>query len=249
MTQQLDKISLVPAEQPRTPAVTPLDMLGRAVEAGADIEVLEKLMALSERWEANQAKKAFNDAIASAKAKIPPIIKNRVVDFTSQKGRTHYKHEDMAEIARTVDPILSEFGLSYRYRASSNLNEPVCVTCILSHRAGHSEETTLTAGRDETGNKNIIQGVGSTITFLQRYSLKVALGLAASNDDDGRASGGTRGKISPEKVSELATMCEAVAPGFDKSFCDYFKIAAISDLSATEFQRAKVAISKKRSAK
>ena len=49
------------------------------------------------------------------------------------------------------------------------------MTCVVSHRLGHSEENTLTAGRDESGNKNNIQAVGSTITYLQRYTLKAAL--------------------------------------------------------------------------
>src|SRR6185312_4088804 len=134
-------------------ALTPMDMLNRAVSAGADIEVLEKLMGLQERWEKNQAKKSYDAAMAAAKAEIPVITKNREVDFTSQKGRTHYRHEDMAGIARVVDPILSKNGLSYRYRTSSEPNSPISVTCIISHRDGHSEEITLSAGRDETGNK------------------------------------------------------------------------------------------------
>src|SRR5690242_5808471 len=101
-----------------SPAITPMDMLNNAVERGADITVLEKLMALQERWEANQARKAFDEAMAAAKAEIPTIRKNRTVDFTSTKGRTHYRHEDLAEIAETVNPILSKHGLSYRFRTS-----------------------------------------------------------------------------------------------------------------------------------
>ena len=182
----LEKINIIPPAE--TTALTPMDMLNRAVSQGASIEVLEKLMTLQERWEANQARKSFDEAMAAAKAEIPVIVKNRTVDFTSAKGRTHYRHEDLAEIARTVTPILAKHGLSYRYRTSSAPNEPVTVTCIVSHRGGHAEENTLAAGRDESGNKNSIQAIGSTITYLQRMTLKAALGLAASEDDDGGAS-------------------------------------------------------------
>lgn len=149
--------------------------------------VIDKLMDMHERWEKNQARKAFDAAMAAAKAEIPVIFKNKVVDFTSQRGRTHYRHEDMAEIARTVDPILARHGLSYRYRTETT-QAHVKVTCVLSHRDGHSEETDLIAGHDNSGNKNSIQAIGSTITFLQRYTLKAALGLAASADDDGKAA-------------------------------------------------------------
>jgi hypothetical protein len=109
-----------------------------------------------QKVQADQARKAFDAAMADAKAEIPPITKNRRVGFDSKKAgasRTDYKHEDMAEIARTVDPILSKHGLSYRFRTTSNPNEPIHVTCIVSHRLGYSATRTasrLSAARSRT---------------------------------------------------------------------------------------------------
>lgn len=218
-------------------ALTPMDMLDRAVAQGASIETLEKLMGLQERWKAAEAKQAFDEAMASAKAEIPVIFKNRTVDFTSAKGRTNYKHEDLAGIARQVDPILTKYGLSYRFRTSSLPNEPVTVTCIVSHRSGHSEENTLSAGRDDTGNKNSIQQIGSTITYLQRYTLKAALGLSASTDDDGRAVDAS-GPINMEQAQELRDLIEKVGADSEK-FCAVFKVESMTDLPASRFDEAK----------
>lgn len=167
-----------------------VDIVQSALKSG-NVEMYREAVALFKELEGMAARKAFDNAMADAKAEIPVIRKNRRVQFDSRKAgatSTDYRHEDMAEIARTVDPILSKFGLSYRFRVSSNVNEPVKVICVLSHRDGHFEETELSAGRDDSGNKNHIQQVGSTVTYLQRYTLKAALGLAASNDDDGQAS-------------------------------------------------------------
>ena len=215
-------------------ALTPMDMLDRAVAQGANVETLEKLMALQERWEKTQARKAFDDAMSAAKAEIPVINKNRTVDFTGKTGiRTNYRHEDMAEIARTVDPILSKHGLSYRYRTSSNLNEPVTVTCIISHRLGHSEENTLSAGRDESGNKNAIQAVGSTVTFLQRYTLKAALGLAASADDDGKGAGDT-GPITDEQATTIQELVTETKTDISK-FLTWVGAESISDIPASKY--------------
>jgi hypothetical protein len=216
--------------------MTPMDMLNKAVAQGANIDVLEKLMGLQERWEANQARKAFDEAMAAAKAEIPTIAKNREVDFTSSKGRTNYRHEDLAEIARTVDPILSRHGLSYRFRVTSNVNEPVSVTCILSHRAGHSEETTLSAGRDDSGNKNSIQAVGSAITYLQRYTLKAALGLAAASDDDGNATDEPE-YISGDQLAKIIDLAEAVGADKEK-FCRYLKVGSLAEIPAGKFDHA-----------
>jgi hypothetical protein len=231
-------------------ALTPMDMVNRAVSSGANIEVVEKLMALHERWEANQARKAFDEAMAAAKAEIPTIRKNRQVGFDSKKqgaSRTDYRHEDLAEIARTVDPILSKHGLSYRFRTKSAPNEPVSVTCIVSHRLGYSEENTLSAGRDDSGNKNSIQAVGSTITYLQRYTLKAALGLAASNDDDA-ASSEPPDLISIEQRDELLVLISEVNADTAK-LCDYFKIEALPDLPAARFAEAKRMLEAKRARK
>lgn len=163
--------------------LTPMEMLDRAVSNGASIETLEKLMGLQERWETNNARKAFDAAMSAAKADIPIIVKNRAVDFTTAKGRTNYVYEDMAAIAAAVDPILAKNGLSYRFRTSQDAGG-VTVTCVISHRDGHSEENSLSAARDDSGNKNSIQGIGSTVTYLQRYTLKAALGLSVSKDND-----------------------------------------------------------------
>lgn len=227
-----------------TPApVTPMDMLEKAFSSGASMEMLEKLMALQERWTANQARMAFAAAIASAKAEIPVIMKNREVDFTSMKGRTHYRHEDLAEIARTVDPILSKYGLSYRFRTAYE-GSTVTVTCIIAHRDGHEEENTLQGTRDDSGNKNSIQGVGSTITYLQRYTLKAALGLAASNDDDGKAATPPANTITDEQAEELRGIIAGREVDIDK-FLKFVKAPSITDIRAKDFATARDLLLKK----
>jgi len=248
MSTKLEKINIIPEQEPRALSVmTPMDMIQRAVESNASLEMVEKLMALQERWKASQALEAFNEAMAAAKSEIPTISKNREVDFTSSKGRTHYRYEDLGGIAKTVQPILAKYGLSYRYRATSAPNEPVTVTCIIFHRSGHFEEITLTAGRDDSGNKNSIQAVGSTITYLQRMTLKAALGLAVSNDDDGK-SADAGDTISLEQVEELVALADEV--GADKeAFCRYFKVGGFADISTKDFPRAVAALNKKRASK
>lgn len=195
--------------------ITPMHMLQIAVQQGADLQKLEKLMELQERWEANQARKAFDAAISAAKAKIKPIVKNREVDFPARNGgsRTNYKYEDLAAIADAVDPILAENGLSYRHRSKQE-GKILTVTCILSHKDGHFEETTLFAGNDESGNKNGIQGIGSTATYLQRYTLKLALGLSTAKDDDGKAGGETEETLTEREIADLNALTTEV--GADK---------------------------------
>lgn len=236
---------IIAAEEARAVAPrpsTPMEMIGAALERGADIDVLDKLMSLQERWEKNQARKAFDAAIAEAKAEIPTIKKNRHVGFESKSGgaRTDYRHEDFAEVARTVNPVLGRYGLSYRFRVESPVDGPVIVTCVLSHRDGYFEETTLHAGRDTSGNKNSIQSIGSTVTYLQRYTLKAALGLAAENDDDGQASGGDEA-VTEEQRDAILEMISATNSNVEK-FCAYMKVEAVADIRQRDFKAAIAAL-------
>lgn len=187
---QIEVMDLKSQAVAATHAVTPMDMLDRALAQGAGIDVLEKLMNLQERFEKNQARKAFDQAISDAKADIPPIIKNSETDFTSKRTgeRTNYQYETLDGIAKVIDPILSKCGLSYRFRSQQH-GDRLSVTCIVAHRDGYSEETTLSGPPDMSGSKNAYQAVGSAATYLQRYTLKLALGLSAARDDDAQSAG------------------------------------------------------------
>lgn len=165
-----------------------VSMIERVVmNPDADLDKLERMLAMKERIDANNARVEFAAALASARAEIPPIMKDATVDFSSAKGRTHYKHETLAGIAKVIDPILSQHGLSYRFRTDQG-NGGVRVTCIIAHASGHCEETSLACAPDGSGNKNPFQAVGSAVTYLQRYTLKAALGLSAEVDDDAQGA-------------------------------------------------------------
>lgn len=176
-------------------------------DPNASIEKLEKMLEMRERLQAQQAKQAYDAAIAAAKAEIPPILKTGHVDYTNKDGkRTQFEHETLDGIARIVDPILSKHGLSYRFR-SDQQDGNVVVTCIVAHRDGYFEETTLRGSPDASGSKNAYQAVGSAVTYLQRYTLKLALGLSAAKDDDA-ASIKQKETISADQFRALRDLIE-----------------------------------------
>lgn len=224
------------------------------------IEKLEQMFDLYQKVQASEARKAFDAAMAGAKSQIPVIKKNRKVEHETKAGGTKsYVHEDLGGIAEIIDPILAEYGLSYRYRVTSNVNEPISVTCIIAHKQGHFEETTLSAGRDDSGNKNSHQAIGSAITYLQRYTLKAALGLAAAKDDDAQKAGADT--ISEAEVDELFALIAETQANVGQ-FLIVAKVGmetppetvdgikeALGNIKAKEFARLKGMLLKKRGAK
>lgn len=249
MSEALQKISVIPQDEPssQVPALanwmTPMSMLDRAISGGASIEVLEKLMGLQERHEANHARKAFDEAVAAAKAAIPPIARNAT-------GHNAKKYADFSAIAKVVDPIIGAHGLSYRFRTTQT--DKISVTCILSHKSGHSEETTLAGPADATGNKNAIQAIGSTLSYLQRYSLVQMLGIAVAADDDGKGAGSTA-TITQAQADTLRDLIEA--NGKDRAaFLKWAarsdpKVERIEDIAASAYDSCVQAIQYKAPAK
>lgn len=238
MTIPTDKplVAFAPPITGRLVGTTPMDMLDRAVQSGASIDVLEKLMALQERWEANQAKRAFENAMADAKAEFEFVKKSRSVDYG--KGKPAFAYEDLADIGRAVDEPLAKHGLTYRFRTSSPPGEKVSVTCIISHRDGHREENTLSDNPDTSGSKNSVQAIGSIVTYLQRYTLKSALGLAAVKDDDDAQSyvrvEKPEGVISAEQAQNLMALIENAGLDISKAL-QTWNIKRIEDLPANKW--------------
>ncbi len=236
MNAELD-LSPAPAAPDSSGAL--VSMIERlAVDPRVDVDKLDRLLQMQERVMDRNARAAFDAAVSIAKGEIGPIHKNKTVDFTSQKGRTNYRHEDFAEVARTVDPVLKRHGLSYRFRAAQS-GPKLSVTCVLSHRDGFSEETTLEAENDNSGNKNSIQAVGSSATYLQRYTLKLALGLAASADDDAKSASGPQeiGPIDADQIAHLEQLIQDT--GSDRGqFLKACKVDAIENLSLDHYKAA-----------
>ena len=193
-----------------------LDMIAKVVERGLPIEYLDKVMELRERFEREEARKAFASAMAAAKAEMPPIEKDAEVDFTSAKGRTHYRHESIGHLFAVAVPVLARHGFSHDYEWSQSEGGQIEVTCIVTHAAGHAKRVTLKGPPDASGNKNTLQALKSTNTSLRREAFKLAIGLAARDepDDDGRGAGPQApeeaGPITIDQVVVLQTMLDSL---------------------------------------
>ena len=79
--------------------VTPLGILQIAVQQGADVDKLAKLLELQERWQTNEARQAYNAAMAKFKRRPPQITKNKHVKFDD----TEYDHPTLDHVVRLRD--------------------------------------------------------------------------------------------------------------------------------------------------
>lgn len=171
---------------------TPTAVLMHAMANGGSLEQIEKLLDLQLKWEANEARKAFVADMAAFKQNPPTIKKDKAVGYHTKEGDfVGYKHATLGNVTDAIVEGLAKHGFSHKWDVDQH-GEMVRVTCRITHRMGHSEDVSMSAANDNSGRKNPIQQVASTITYLQRYTLLAATGLAThdQHDDDGASAGG-----------------------------------------------------------
>ena len=160
--------------------VTPMALLQVAMAQGADLSKLEKLMELQERWEAAEARKAFNEAFAAFKSEAVQVIKNRLVTDGPLRGKSY---AELFSVVQAVTPALSKHGLSASWKLTKDEKDWLEVTCTLVHVRGHAESVSMGGPPDAGGAKSAIQARASTISYLERYTLKAVCGVAEQGDD------------------------------------------------------------------
>lgn len=227
------------AEIPST-VTTPMAMIDRALASGASPETLEKLLTLQERWEANQARKAFIAAMALARTKFKPILKGN-------KGYLdRYKYETLTDVMDAVDGPLGDNGFSYDWITEDIADGCIRVTCVVTHEEGHSRRNSLSGDPKDTAdikaNMNGFQRMGGAVTYLQRYTLKAALGIAAAKDTDGVAqSTDVLMEINTDQFQELKRLLEESGET-EQRMLEYVKGDQTETLTLAQYAKAKAAM-------
>lgn len=154
-----------------------------AMDPNLPIERLTALMDMRERQMNKEAEQVFNRVFAEAMAEMPMIPRSGKNTHSGQRYST------LDDLIKATRPVLSRHGLSLNWQTTATGNE-YSVTAIVRHADGHSISTTLSGGRDNGKQMNVLQGGGSTETYLKRYTGFSILGLASGDEveDDGRAA-------------------------------------------------------------
>ena len=137
----------------------PMTLIASAVANDANVETLGRLMALQERYESNEARKAFIAAMQKFQALKPILPQTKEVKHGQ---KVIYKFCPLPVIEKTLKPILEECDLFYRFE---NLNKDGAfgVRCIVTHVLGHSESSEMYGPADDSGAKNQIMIEGPMV--------------------------------------------------------------------------------------
>lgn len=205
---------------------TPASIMAMAVQQGASIESLERMWALQVRYEERQAEKSFVSAMAEFKMNPPKILKEKHVKF----GTTEYFHATHSSVTGAIIEGLAQHGITHRWDMDQK-DGKIGVTCVLTHRDGHSQTTRLESAHDTSGGKNSIQAIMSSKTYLERHTLLAATGLSTSDieDDDGAGAG-----QAVEVPAELLQAARDAAMGGWKALAAWIKGRTDAEVKALE---------------
>src|SRR5690625_3738851 len=168
------------AKQDQAPSGSPMAVAIAALQSGMTPEQRGQMMDVQYRYYAAQAKAQLDEAFARFKDSGATLI-------GKSKAGHNSNYAPLSEVVKKVTPALSEYGLSSRWDVNDE-RDWITVTCYLRHTGGHEESVSMGGPIDDKGGKSPIQARASTVTFLQRYTLKAILGVSEEDDDtDGAA--------------------------------------------------------------
>jgi hypothetical protein len=242
----LDSMPAAPAPQP-TALVTAgspyLSMAQRAMELDK-VEQLGQLMVLHREWDAEQQRKAFVSAMAAFKAEPIDIRKTKGVGYSTKDGDfVGYKHATLADVVDGVVAAMGKHGMSHRWDVKQE-NGQIIVTCLVAHRDGHTESVAMQGAPDDSGKKNKIQQVASTVAYLQRYTLMAATGVAAKDmDDDARVAGAPSVECINEAQEKILEDLISAYVANKEKFMDWVRgatkdveVKVVADIQAQHFE-------------
>jgi hypothetical protein len=177
-------------------------------------------------------------ALALAQSEVENATKNAVNGGFSKNGRPSYA--DLAEVLNTVRPVFAKHGIAI-VQSTGFDGVMVSVTTALVHKEGGY----VTSVASCTPAKTDGQGVGAATTYLRRYSLAAACGVA-QEDDDGQTAAHNRPAVVAKPSNQLLDLLAATEDATNEEVLrNLYK--ATENLVEHEKAEARKAIVQKRS--
>lgn len=167
------------------PSGSPAEMILHAVDGGADLEKLEKLLTLQERWNANEAKKFYNADMVLAQSKMPEIVKKL------KNSQTNSKYAGLDEIITKTKEIYTAYGFSMSFNEGVTARlDHIRICANVLHKLGHKESYSYDVPLDGVGIKGStfmtkIHAKASSISYGRRYLMCMIWNISTGDDNDG----------------------------------------------------------------
>jgi len=161
---------------------TPQTFITQAIQQGLSVEHLERLMALQERWQANNAKMAFVEAMKTFQSECPVIEKRKKIFEKGSTTKVRYQYAPLDNIIAQVGGLIAKHNLSYSFKTTNN-EKDIIATLRITHIMGHSEENSFVVPIGTEEYMSAVQKYGARRTFAMRYAFCDGFGILTGDED------------------------------------------------------------------
>ena len=231
--------------EPTGTSASTFHLLQAAVDKGMEPDALEKLVALQERIMDREAEQSFNLAMVACQEEIAPVVKS------SMNNQTKSRYAKLSVVKEAVSPIALKHGFALMVGTADAPNpNDIRVTLDIRHERGHHQLMHLDLPRDDKGmagktNKTALHGVGSTMSYGERYLICTAFNVQQVDQDDD----GNRGRATHINETEIGKLRELfTAAGMDKTtpiaekatrdFLAFMGVDALEEIRGVDYSKA-----------
>lgn len=116
-------------------------------------------------------------------------IQSEVTNIAKDTQGFGYKYAKLDSVLDMLRPIFNKHGVLIWQDVSSEDGEMVRITTSFIHESGEKKEQILSYPIPSLAKMNSMQNLGSAISYLRRYCLMTMIGIAGTEDDDGKSGG------------------------------------------------------------
>lgn len=250
MTQTAEKLEqqlqVAPLEGPST-QLTPMQMAYQLVAKGADFAAVREMIEFGKKLEADEAEKAFNDAMAAAQAEMEPVRTN------ARNPQTKSNYATYDQLDRVLRPIYTKHGFALSFdEGDTPKPDHIRILCFVTN-SGHTRTYHRDMPSDGKGAKGgdvmtKTHAAGAAASYGMRYLLRGIFNIAVGDGD--RDGNQVDASVTEDQVEELKALIDKAVdarPGTSHAdwiaeFLVFMKAESLNAIAAKDFGKAKSAI-------
>jgi len=224
----MDLMRVTPAEViPAQQVNQERELLQVVMRAAQDPDIdparLQEFLAMGERLEAIQAKKAYNQAWAAMAPALPYVAENGLNTFTNNR---YAKWDD---IHRACMPVLGKFGFSVSFDSRKDGETLFCIV-VIRHISGHEERPEFAfPWREPSKGRSAADEVAVSLSKAMRHAFRKAFNILSIGEEERQVHGARISEEVARRLEDMLTAGEDKEPGMRARFMNWAKAELLAD--------------------
>ncbi len=160
-------------------------------------------------------------------------------DANKSKEGYGYKYAPLDEVLKIVRGVLAKHGISF-IQTSNFFKEGVLEVTTTLFYEDEFIESKVAAPYNQLRGMNDYQSIGSGLTYLRRYGLSLAVGIASDEDNDAHG----QKSIAKKEKEEILSLLQATKSDV-KKFLKWLGVGSVDELNEEAYYKAKDVLLKK----